>query len=196
LNLTTSTGDDPDAVAANRRRVSDALGIPEQWATLNPVHGCRAVLATDPALEGDALITDGPRPVAVLVADCIPVAIVGRSRSAVAHAGWRGLVSGVVEEALKILDDQELKAWIGPGIGPCHYEVGPELPRRFAESYPDAPSFSIGNHFDLPGATRWVLRCNGVEVGEDPVPCTFCDPNFYSFRRDGVTGRQAVVVWR
>jgi copper oxidase (laccase) domain-containing protein len=142
-------------------------------------------------------VTDGFRPVAVLVADCIPVAIVGSSRSAVAHAGWRGLVSGVLEEALKILDDEAPRAWIGPGIGPCHFEVGPELPGRFAESYPDAPSFSVGGtHFDLPAATRWVLRSNGVEVSDDPVPCTYCDPSFYSYRRDGVTGRQAVVAWR
>ncbi len=177
--------------------MSDALGIAAEWATLKQVHGCRAVLASDSKEEGDALLTDGPRPVAVLVADCVPVAIRGGTRTAVAHAGWRGLVSGVLEEALKALDDDAPRAWIGPGIGPCHFEVGPGVPRSFAESYLGAPSFSVGGrHFDLPAATRWVLRSNGVEVSDDPVPCTYCDQNFYSYRRDGVTGRQAVVAWR
>lgn len=185
---------------ANREKLSNALGISGEWATLTQVHGCRAVRAGEPGApeHGDALVTDGV-PAAVMVADCVPVALVGETRSGVAHAGWRGLCGGVIEEALKALDEPA-RSWIGPGIGPCHFEVGPEVERRFVESYPSAPSFTTMRDgrrwFDLPAATRWVLRFNGLEVDDDPVPCTFCDRNFYSFRRDGVTGRQAVIVWR
>ena len=201
--MATHTGDDPEAVRANRDKVSRALGIGEEWATLTQVHGCRAVVAGDPAAseEGDALVTSaGAQPAAVLVADCIPVALVGTTRSAVVHAGWRGLCAGVIEEALKVLDDGAPGAWMGPGIGPCHFEVGREVATSFAAAYPDAPDLSGERsgklYFDLAGATRWVLRSLGVEVDDDPVPCTMCDPNLYSYRRDGVTGRQAVIVWR
>jgi YfiH family protein len=203
LNLATHTGDDPAAVRANRDRVSRALGIGGEWATLTQVHGCRAVVAKDPAAheEGDALVTSaGLPPAVVLVADCIPVALVGSTQSAVAHAGWRGLCAGVIEEAVNALDDEAPRAWLGPGIGPCHFVVGREVAETFAAAYPEAPDFCSRKngklHFDLAGATRWVLRSRGVQVDDDPVPCTVCDSNLYSYRRDGVTGRQAVIVWR
>lgn len=200
LNLATHTGDDAEAVDNNRRMVSRALGIGAEWATLTQVHGCRAVVASEVIEEGDAMVTSaGAPPAAVLVADCIPVALVGSTRSGVAHAGWRGLSAGVIEEALKLLGESP-RAWMGPAIGSCHFEVGSEVAGGFAAAYPDAPDFGSEKngklYFDLPGAARWVLRSLGVDVDDDPVPCTVCDPNLYSYRRDGVTGRQAVIVWR
>jgi purine-nucleoside/S-methyl-5'-thioadenosine phosphorylase / adenosine deaminase len=203
LNLATHTGDDVEAVRANRDKVSRALGIEGEWVTLRQVHGGRALVADDPAAceEGDALVTSvGGPPAAVLVADCIPVALVGSTRSAVVHVGWRGLCAGVIEEALKALDDEAVRAWIGPGIGKCHFEVGREVADSFEAAYPDALDFCSEDrgklHFDLPGAARWVLRSKAVDVDDDPASCTVCDPNLYSYRRDGVTGRQAVIVWR
>lgn len=206
LNLATHTGDDPVHVRVNRQMVSEVLGVDAQWAVPRQVHGSRAVPASSLKLgmddEADAVTADLPGvPTAVMVADCIPLALVGGERSTVAHAGWRGLCAGVIEQAVESNGDEDLEAWIGPCIGPCHFEVGPEMVDTFRRAYPAAPRFwdRPGGklHFNLPAAARWVLGQAGVCVlDRDDPPCTFCDPNLYSFRRDGVTGRQAVLVWR
>lgn len=152
--------------------------------------------------EGDALATSATGiPLAVMAADCLPVALVGEESSAVAHAGWRGLCAGVLEAAMaKFAPGDRPVAWIGPSIGPCHYQVGAEVVDTFRSANPEAPEFwtSDGDRFrfDLRAAARWVLRKAGAQVDDDDPPCTFCDSRFYSFRRDGETGRHAVVVWR
>lgn len=152
--------------------------------------------------QGDALAVFAPgAPIAVMAADCLPVALVGSRSSAVAHAGWRGLCAGVLQAALDTFSqDDAPKAWIGPSIGPCHYQVGPEVVDAFSRSNPDAPRFWAADgdrfRFDLRAAARWVLRKAGAEVDDSEPPCTFCDSRFYSYRRDGETGRHAVVVWR
>lgn len=206
LNLALHTGDNPVHVRANRQKVSAALGLDSRWAVPRQVHGCRAVAVSALELgmekEADAVTADVPGvPAAVMVADCIPIALVGEERSTVAHAGWRGLCSGVIEQAVHSNGGRDLEAWIGPCIGPCHFEVGQDVVDAFSNAYPAAPAFwdqRVGRlHFNLPAAARWVLGRAGVYVadGDDP-PCTFCNSNLYSFRRDGVTGRQAVLVWR
>lgn len=152
--------------------------------------------------EGDALATAAPGiPIAVMAADCLPVALVGRESSAVAHAGWRGLCAGVLEAAVKKFSpDDPPAAWIGPSIGPCHYQVGAEVVDTFRSANPDSEDFWTADGdcfwFDMRAAARWVLRKAGAQVDGDDPPCTFCDSRFYSFRRDGETGRHAVVVWR
>lgn len=205
LNLATHTGDDPVHVRANRQKVSTVLGVSPDWVVPTQVHGCRSVRACDvnPGLddEADAVTTDLPGvTVAVMVADCIPLALLGQERSTVAHAGWRGLCAGVIEQAIKSNGDENLEGWIGPCIGPCHFEVGQEMVDAFHSAYPVAPSFADRRggklHFNLPAAAKWVLQRAGARVERHDPPCTFCDPNLYSFRRDGVTGRQAVLVWR
>lgn len=207
LNLGYVTGDDPSRVAANRRTVASALGIPETWATGRQVHRA-AVLeagpvhasALRPRPAADAVVTShAGLPVAVLVADCVPIALVGRRRVGAVHAGWRGLVRGVVERSVGAMGEA-VTAWIGPSVASCHYEVGPEVVEQFRRRYPHAPDFSAragsSLRFDLPAAARWLLEQGGAQVVGDRPPCTACDARFYSHRRDGVTGRHALIVWR
>lgn len=197
----------PEA-AARRRAVSEALGIPSEWATANQVHG-RAVLCAGEGggpPDADAVVVREPnRPVAVLVADCVPIALAGVGVAAAVHAGWRGLCGGVIEAAVAAADPSlsealNLTAWIGPCIGPCCFEVGPEVPEQFAAGHPGAPDCSVNVdgslHFDLRRASAAVLKSSGVAVnGGVDVPCTRCDPRFFSHRRDGTHDRQALVTW-
>ncbi|MDQ4149229.1 MAG: polyphenol oxidase family protein [Actinomycetota bacterium] len=221
LNLSLFCGDRPEHVEANTGAVADALGIPAQWARVRQVHGARAVKAERPAAkvgrvateveaavpdeltsrEADAIVvSDSHLPAAVLTADCVPIALVGESSSAVVHAGWRGMCAGVIQSAVDAMQEPYPRAWIGPCIGPCHYVVGPELVERFDSSYAGSPDFceSAGGQlrFDLRAAARWLLRRAGAVVGDEDPPCTACETRFYSHRRDGATGRQAVLVWR
>ncbi|MGQ0678055.1 MAG: polyphenol oxidase family protein [Actinomycetota bacterium] len=221
LNLATHTGDDPECVRANREKLSDLLGIRPDWAVPDQVHGCTVVAVSDLAgscddvvaaraeyfcstgarARADAVVVDlAARPVAVMVADCLPIALVGPTRRAVVHAGWRGLCSGVVEAAIDALGEFP-RAWIGPAIGPCHFEVGADVIDAFRNSYPEMPTEywtkrGGSRYFNLPGAARWVLRRAGAEVDDDESPCTWCDDRLFSYRRDGITGRQAVVAWQ
>ena len=221
LNLGYSTGDARDAVAANRRTVSRALGIAVRWATTRQVHGSYVVEACgedrqgSPTREADAIVTcDKGVPVVMLAADCVPIALVGPAASGVVHAGWRGLAAGAIASGVSAVrsaagsqlpgspDGQDVRAWIGPCIGPCHYEVGPEVPELVARAAPHAPAFTRTTdgttRFDLRAAARWLLEDAGATVADaDDPPCTWCDERFFSHRRDGgTTGRQAVVVWR
>jgi YfiH family protein len=142
--------------------------------------------------------------VAVLVADCVPIALAGAGVAAAIHAGWRGICAGVIEAAVETADPGGsaggLSAWIGPCIGPCCFEVGPEVPEQFAAGHPWAPDCSVrvagSLHFDLRMASAAVLEDRGVAVaGGLDVPCTRCDPRFFSHRRDGTPHRQALVTW-
>lgn len=210
LNLSLATGDHPDRVAANRQRLSAALGVPATWALARQVHGCGVLVdpsETGARVEADALVVRQPgRPAAVLVADCVPVALVGEGVAAAVHAGWRGLCAGVIEAAVAAAGAPPgaLTAWIGPCIGPCCYEVGPEVPQAFVARRPGAPDCTrrVGGatHFDLRAAAAWVLGRAGVAVtGSGDGACTACDPRFFSHRRDarggGTTGRQGLLVW-
>jgi len=225
LNLSPATGDDPERVAANRLRLSGALGLPADWALARQVHGCGVLV--DPAgvqpagvepggvqpgtvraaAEADAVVVHDPgRPAAVLVADCVPIALVGDGVAAAVHAGWRGLCAGVIEAAVAAAGDPPggLTAWIGPCIGACCYEVGPEVPEAFVARRPGAPAcirvVGGASHFDLRAAAAWVLGRAGVKLtGSGEGACTACDPRFFSHRRDarggGTTGRQGLLVW-
>lgn len=222
LNLSVSCGDRPEAVTANRGMLSEALGITPDWAIARQVHG-REVLtvgpvgpagglpADAPPPDADALVVTGPGlPVAVLVADCVPIALAAPGVAGAVHAGWRGLCAGVVEVAaarVTALAGAAPTAWIGPCIGPCCYEVGPEVPAAFAARHPGAPDFSVAAGYGRPGICRFDLRAAAAHAlatagatvaGSLDVPCTMCDPRFFSHRRDGrpgPTGRQALVTW-
>jgi YfiH family protein len=204
-NLRTSGGVDPAEAAANRQALSDRLGIPVDWATARQVHG-RDVLCLGPGdedargQEADAIVVSEPdRPAAVFVADCVPIALSGPGVAAAVHAGWRGLCAGVIEAAVARAGPG-LSAWIGPCIGVCCFEVGPEVAERFAAGHPSAPDCTEwtgdARHFDLRKAAAAVLEACGVVLAGDPdVPCTRCDPRFFSHRRDATSSRQALITW-
>jgi YfiH family protein len=129
----------------------------------------------------------------VLVADCLPVALASPSRVAMLHCGWRGLAGGIIEKAVASFSEP-VSAAIGPGIGPCHYEVGEEVLRAFSAF----EGVSTGRMLDLKAVAAAQLRACGVSDVVDVGRCTYCEPDvFFSHRRDnGVTGRQGGMVWR
>jgi len=206
LNLATHVGDAPAAVAENRYRLAQALGLPAAPRWLRQVHGTRCVDAAragDDA-EADAVLARRAGDVcAVLTADCLPVLLCDRAgtRVAAVHAGWRGLRDGVVAAALQRLDcpPRELLAWIGPGIGTDAYVVGAELRRDFLALDPGNASCFVqradGWHADLAALAERQLASAGVPSIGCSNLCTFQDERFYSYRRDGVTGRFASLVW-
>jgi len=158
------------------------------------VHGTRVVAAGAAAEEADGVWTDrtGIAP-AVVVADCLPVALAGPRGVAMLHCGWRGLAGGIVAAGVAALGGEVTAAAIGPGAGPCCYEVGDEVAAHFE------PAARAGRHLDLPGAARRRLEAAGVGQVEEAGVCTICgDPGrWFSYRREGPgTGRQAGVVWR
>ena len=203
FNLGTHCGDRDSHVAQNRDQLSKALPATPQW--LNQVHGTTVVRHPGQAgveLQADAMVSFSPGEVcAVLTADCLPVFFCNRAgdRVAVAHAGWRGLASGVLQETIVALDADpaELLAWMGPAIGPQAYEVGRELADAFPEEYP-AGFTPHGDRFllDLYTLADLKLRRLGVQAVSGGNFCTLGDPaRFFSYRRDGVTGRMASLIW-
>jgi YfiH family protein len=207
LNLATHVGDDGGAVAANRHRVRHALGLPAEPAWLEQVHGTTvAVLERGHSGPADAAVTFTPgRVCAVLVADCMPVFLASRAgdRVGIAHAGWRGLAGGVIEETVAALDCEpgSLVAWIGPCIGPDAFEVGDEVREAFVDRDPGASgAFRAGRagrcFADLPALARRRLAALGVRDVSGGGLCTHADAaRFYSYRRDGATGRMAALAW-
>jgi YfiH family protein len=199
LNLGHSTGDAPDDVTENRRRIATAVGLP--LVQSKQVHG--TTVATwprdaDPTLtpEADAHVTiRSDLAPAVLVADCLPIILSSESAVAVVHAGWRGIVDGVIEAAIERLrtlgsDGDTLHASIGPGAGPCCYEVAGEAKERLR-------AHLVGDHADLKAAAGKRIADAGADSLQDVGLCTICDERFFSHRReDGVTGRQAGIGWR
>lgn len=207
LNLAAHVGDDPAAVAANRRRVRRALDLPGEPCWLRQVHGTSiatgARTASNP--EADGAVTGAPGQVlAVLTADCLPVVLVARTdrRIAVAHAGWRGLAGGVLEAALDALGAAAsgVEGWIAPGIGAANYVVGDDVCRAFRKTpgWPDAFAEAGGGAWrcDLAALARARLEAAGVTQVWVSGACTYEDAGrFYSYRRDGETGRTATLAW-
>lgn len=207
LNLATHVGDDPAAVAENRRRVRATLDLPSEPGWLGQVHGARvAVLPRDDDEPADASVCFTPGLVcAVLVADCLPVFLASRDgdRVGIAHAGWRGLAGGVVEATVAALecDPSRLVAWLGPSIGPRAFEVGAEVREAFVAQDPGAEGAFVAGRpgrwlADLPALARRRLEAAGVSAVSGGGLCTYADPaRFYSYRRDGATGRMAALAW-
>lgn len=207
LNLAMHVGDDPARVTANRRGVYEALDLPAEPAWLEQVHGTDVVsLPCADSPTGDAAVASAPGLVcAVLVADCLPIFLATRAgdRVAIAHAGWRGLAAGVVESAIAGMgsDPGNLVAWLGPSIGPAAFEVGPEVRTNFvsrdAGAARDFRPGRDGRYFaDLPSLARRRLAGAGVRSIQASGLCTHADAaRFYSYRRDGVTGRMAALCW-
>ncbi|MGI9197406.1 MAG: peptidoglycan editing factor PgeF [Candidatus Nanopelagicales bacterium] len=201
LNFGSSVGDAPEAVALNRSVIAAYLGC-DRLAVMRQVHG-RAVAIMDavPAdpPDADAAVTSvADLGLAVQVADCVPVLLadVEGGRVAVAHAGWRGVAADVVGAALDALDARgPVHAWIGPAICPGCYEVSVEVRDEVEAAAPGSAAVTRAGTpaVDVRAGVRGQLAARGVDatlVGG----CTFEDPDLFSFRRDGVTGRQVGVI--
>ena len=205
LNVAVLTGDEEDRVRKNRSRLAKALGrTPEGVVMGRQVHGTElrrhdgvqeprvyADVVRSPE-EVDAHATSSPEltPL-VMVADCLPIALVGPGGVAMAHCGWRGLAGGMIAKAAKAV--QAEAAAIGPGIGPCCYEVGEEVLDAFA----DFDGVARGRMLDLTAVATALLERTGVTEVESSGLCTSSNPDlFFSHRRDGErTGRQAGLAW-
>lgn len=212
FNLATHVGDDPRAVARNRERLRAALALPAEPQWLEQVHGCEVVEAASGGapLRADACWSKAAGVVcAVLTADCLPVLLCDRAGSTVAavHCGWRGLAHGVLAAAVRRLPVPagELLAWLGPAIGPGAFEVGSEVRAAFLDRHADASvrdafaplcDGAARYHADLYALARAELARLGVRRVYGGGWCTHATPElFWSYRRDGVCGRMASLVW-
>jgi len=205
LNIATHVDDDPAAVIENRKRLVSAANLPAEPLWLNQVHSA-VVLEHDEAAAGadaDAAVASVPGKVcAVMTADCLPVFLCDRDGTKVAavHAGWRGLEAGVIQNTLKHFSGPDVIAWFGPAISAVNYEVDQKIYDHFirlAEGNADAFEFSRPGHyfFNLSMLARLILMREGVVDIYDSGLCTFDDERFYSYRRDGRTGRIASLIW-
>ena len=196
LDLSATVGDDPDAVETNRRRVGAVLGFdPADLVLARQVHGC-GVMEAGPQSSGvvgeaDVLVARHPgKVIGILTADCVPVILAGRGVVAVAHAGWRGLVAGAIEAAVERVG-VVTKAWVGPSIHACCYEVGDEVIEAFEQR--DLPIVDA-SHVDPGEAAVVALHRAGVSDVESTTDCTSCSDGYFSYRRDGLTGRQGAFA--
>ncbi len=210
LNLGRHVGDEPARVDENRRRLREALDLSGEPVWLSQVHGI--AVADLGALHGsvppqaDAAISRGAEVCAILTADCLPVALTDDAGSVVAaaHAGWRGLCAGVLEATVRAMQvpPARLLAWLGPAIGAGAFEVGGEVREAFLTEDPAAvdcftPTARGRYRADLAALARRRLTTAGVTRLYGAGLCTHADPaRFFSHRRDGVTGRQATLIWR
>ena len=204
LNMGSTIGPQPADVLENRRGLQDALGVTLAWA--EQVHGTHVALAPSAAAEGQAAAqADGQATASagvaatVMVADCLPVAVAGDGAVVMLHAGWRGLAAGIIAAGIGRLRELgargPLSAAIGPGAGPCCYEVGEEVHAAFSGH---GGEVHRGRNLDLKAIAARELERAGVERVHDLGLCTMCSGPalFFSHRRDhGVTGRQAGLAW-
>jgi len=207
LNLGDHVGDDPDIVTNNRRLLHESADLPMAPLWLTQVHRTRVIDADLPLDDdqADGSTSGSPgRVCTVMTADCLPVLLCNQNgdRVAALHAGWRGLVAGMLETGVAAMGCSagELMAWIGPAIGSTVFEVGDEVRQAFIEVDPSAvAAFQTHNDrwlTDLALLARQRLGRAGVHAVYGGRWCTYSDPQrFYSYRRDGVTGRQASVIW-
>ena len=209
FNLASHVGDDATAVAANRALLRQSLPADPPWLT--QVHGALCVDAgkARSGVEADASFTRQRGVVcAVLTADCLPLLFCDRAGSVVAaaHAGWRGLADGILEASVAAMQvpPGEILAWMGAAIGPQAFEVGDEVREAFVSQHTEAAAAFLRHPSSVPG--KWLAdlyrlaRIRLARVGVDAVygggRCTFSEAeSFYSYRRDGVTGRMASLIW-
>jgi polyphenol oxidase len=210
LNLSLNVGDQPSAVLENRQRLRKALSLPSEPQWLHQVHGNHTVMIEDHPCEvtpeGDALYTEQTQQVcAIQTADCLPLLLCHRKKPAIAavHAGWKGLASGVIENALQQFNcpGNELMAWLGPAIGPNAFWVQQPVVDRFVEQSTQAYS-AFQNHCtkgwlaNLYTLAKIRLQQAGVTAVYGGDYCTYTDiQRFFSFRRDHITGRMATLIW-
>lgn len=209
LNLALHTGDDPTVVQRNRAHLARVLELPRVPAWPRQVHGVRVVptarLASD--TEADAVVAEAAGQVcSVQTADCLPVLFASTDGQEVgaAHAGWRGLAGGVLEATLRAMQHppEAITAWLGPAIGPEAFEVGPEVRAAFLNQDPEAATAfrpGLGDRWfaDVYRLARQRLERAGVREIHGGGRCTHRESDtFFSYRRDGLCGRMATLIWR
>jgi YfiH family protein len=210
LNLGVFTDDDPAAVARNYAALQSELGLAtpsEEWVRLHQVHGTRVIVADDPTvppiLDADAAVTAVlGRPLVVVAADCAPIALASGASVAVVHAGWRGIRDGAIEATIDALRRRHPGEVVYAVLGPCvhveYYEFGADdLEAVAVRLGPAVRGHTVAGTpaLDLPAAVRAAMSARpGVEFDDVDV-CTFASPDHFSYRRDGETGRHAVVAW-
>ncbi|MBD1559433.1 peptidoglycan editing factor PgeF [Vibrio sp. S9_S30] len=207
LNLGMHVGDSADLVAENRARLAAVSGMPSAPIWLNQTHSTDVASLVSPSkelIDADGTFTSKPNIVcSAMTADCLPVLLTDTKGTQVAavHAGWRGLAGGILEQALQNFTG-DVMAWLGPAIGQTAFEVGEDVVEAFTSVNERAiDAFEQGSNSGKWFANMSVLatqRLNteGVSLVYASEQCTFSDPHlFYSYRRDGVTGRQASFIW-
>jgi polyphenol oxidase len=213
LNVGAHVGDAAAAVAENRRRVCAHLQLPAEPLWLEQVHGTdvidldrvRSPASAAPPIADAAIARRAGNVCVMQVADCMPVLFAARDASAVAaaHAGWRGLAGGVLEATVARLGvpPEEIMAWLGPAIGPRHFEVGEEVRAAFLEHDAAAAAAFSANargrwQCDLAALARGRLASLAIDAVWGGSWCTYSDPaRFFSYRRDGRCGRMAALMW-
>ncbi|MEH6625116.1 MAG: peptidoglycan editing factor PgeF [Motiliproteus sp.] len=208
FNLGDHVGDDEQRVLANRQYLNKRLGAEVSCQWLQQVHGIEVIEVSraGAVIEADGAVTGQDNLACiVMTADCLPVLFCDRAgtRVAAAHAGWRGLASGVLEATVDELQcsPEDLLCWLGPAIGASAFEVGPEVREQFCKQHADSVEA-----FRVSASGKWLadlyllaavrLKSIGVEAIYGGNFCTYNDPQrFFSYRRDGVTGRMASLIW-
>lgn len=207
LNLGLHVGDATENVTENRDRLADRLQLPATPGWLTQVHGSAAINATTGMPEADAGFTRERGVVcAVMTADCLPVLLCTADGGGVAavHAGWKGLANGILEASINALGSSNLLAWLGPAIGPAAFEVGEEVRKTFItknEAYACAFRQKAQGKYlaDIYQLGRITLMRSGVNTNNmyGGGWCTYSQPSdFFSYRRDRITGRMATLIWR
>ncbi|KUJ00498.1 peptidoglycan editing factor PgeF [Vibrio sp. MEBiC08052] len=207
LNLGMHVGDSPEHVAENRQRVIAYAEMPSAPVWMNQTHSTQVLVIDHPTtdiVEADGIFTRTLGVVcAVMTADCLPILMTNTSGTEVAavHAGWRGLAGGILEQAVSCFSG-DVMVWLGPAIGKTAFEVGDDVVAAFTQVDPMAeqafePRQQEGKwSADLVQLARQRLHRVGVKQVSVSGLCTYSDAhNFFSFRRDGVTGRQASFIW-
>lgn len=207
-NLALHVNDDPAVVMANRQRLRQNLALPHEPVWLDQVHSADTINVdcAQTNLQGDAAYSETAQKVcAILTADCLPLLVTNRQGSKIAaiHAGWRGLVGGVIDATLRALKipGADCLVWLGPAIGPDHFEVGAEVREQFIIRNPDyAAAFKAIKHDKWLADIYHLAKINLRQLGINQVfgggLCTYCNPQFYSYRREhGVAGRMASLIW-
>lgn len=207
LNLAMHVGDDVYKVQQNRELIQNSLHLPAEPVWLEQVHGNKVVNASTAGInaQADASFSDRQGVVcAVMTADCLPLLLCDTEGSCIAavHAGWRGLLAGVIANTVKAMKKDELLVWLGPAIGPAWFQVGSEVKNAFVNQDPDyAAAFTaqsrekwLADIYQLAKIHLAALGITGIYGGDF---CTYSEPErFYSYRRDRQTGRMTTLIWR
>lgn len=207
LNIAMHVGDDLGRVKQNRQIIKSSLDLPAEPVWLEQIHSDRVIKAVPnmPAQQADASYTDQSGVVcAVMTADCLPLLIcaVDGSQVAAIHAGWRGLLAGVIGNTVSVFGQRELMVWLGPAIGPDCFEIGSEVRDAFMKkSAESANAFKPGKCgkwlADIYQLARNELSDLGITRIYGGKLCTVTDPDrFFSYRRETTTGRMATLIWR